>query len=292
MTPTQRFTLTHRQLGAIISRLNRSRAGKASTGSFLENMSKLLQVLAIVVGGAWVLIDYFEFKKTNNILTNSQLKLANTTAELTQSSITLNNQLSEIKITRTKEGRLDVASESSVVRSAIFPDQTFLYKFQVSVRAKNISDGMVFIPAMVIEFFIGTNTIGDLKPGQAFLINQPSSWRNKAPPGSIEWSRLIAVVQKDPPQIDDELAKMITDFTPIAGRFVGALPRGGSSHWNADFALRARPENMAGAVITFWERGENDQFVTFVHSRTELLSEAGDASSLKAQDQHTSAKVQ
>src|SRR6266436_6702705 len=115
MTPTQRFTLTHRQLGAIISWLNRSRAGKASTGSFLENMSKLLQVLAIVVGGAWVLIDYFEFKKTNNDLTNTQLKLATTTAELTQSSIKLNNKL----------------------------DGTFLYRFKISIRAKNISDSKI-----------------------------------------------------------------------------------------------------------------------------------------------------
>jgi hypothetical protein len=285
MTPTQRFTITHRQLGAIISRLNRSLAGKASTGSFLENMSKLLQVLAIVVGGAWVLIDYFEFKKTNN-------KLTNATAELTQSSIILNNQLNEIKISRTKEGRLDVITESHVVRYAILEDHTSLYRFQMSLRARNVSDGAVFIPAMVIEFFIGTNTVGDLKPGQAFLINQPSSWLDKAPPGGIEWSRLTAVVQKDPPQIDDELAKVIADFTPIAGGFVGVLLRGGSSHWNADFALRARPENMAGAVITFWERGENDQFVSSVQSRTELLSEAEDASSLKAQDQHTAAKVQ
>ena len=323
MTPTQRFTLTHRQLGAIISRLNRSRAGNTSTGSFLENMSKLLQVLAIVVGGAWVLIDYFEFKKTNNILTNSQLKLANTTAELTQSSITLNNQLGEIKLARTKEGRLDVASESSVVRSAILPDRTFLYRVQVGVRAKNISDGRVFIPAMVIEFFIGTNTIQDLKPGQAFLINQPSSWLDKAQPGSIRWSRLTALVQEDPRQIHDELAKdednknkylgagselgefiqnrggvasdlakAIESFTPITGNFVGVIPRGGSSHWNADFALRARPENMAGAVITFWERGENYQYMTFTDSRTELLSEAEDASSVKAQDQHIQAKVQ
>jgi hypothetical protein len=93
MTLSQRFTLTHRQLGAIISRLNRSRAGKASTGSFLENMSKLLQVLAIVVGGVWVLVDYFEFKNKNNQLINTQLKLSNESAQLAQSSIDINNQL-------------------------------------------------------------------------------------------------------------------------------------------------------------------------------------------------------
>jgi hypothetical protein len=286
MTPANRLMVTRRQLSATISRLNRSRAGQASTGSFLENMSKLLQILAIVVGGAWVLTDYFEFSKSNKSLTNRQAELAITTATLTQSGLELNNKLADINVSRTTEGRLDVYSDSSVVQSAIFPDKTALYRFQVSVNAKNMSDGNVLIPAIVIEFFLGTNTIKDLKPGQAFLINQPGSWLDEVPPGSISWSRLTAVVQKDPPHIDGDLAKIIADFTPIAGGFVGVLPRGGSTHWNADFVVRARPEDMAAAVITFWERGENYQIGKFVHTRTELLSEAEDASSPKAQDQH------
>jgi hypothetical protein len=297
MTPNERFALTRRQLATIILRLNRSRAGTASTGTFLENMSKLLQVLAIVVGGAWVLNDYFEFKKTNNSLANSQLRLAIKTAELA--------------LMRTIEERLDVASESSVVRFARFPDQTFLYRFQFSVDAKNISNATVVIPAMVIEFFMGTKVIGNLKPGQAFLINQPSSWLDKAPPGGIKWSRLTAGVQQSP-EIEAEIAKQIAqigDFTPIAGQFVGVIRAGGSSHWNADFVLRAHPEDMAGAVVTFWERGDSrDQLIytpdliytvpdltythshglSYTHSRTELLSEAEDALSLKAQHPLTS----
>jgi hypothetical protein len=57
------------------------------------------------------------------------------------------------------EGRLDVTTESSVVRAARFPDQTFLYRFQISVRVKNISKATVVIPAMVVEFFIGTTKL-------------------------------------------------------------------------------------------------------------------------------------
>jgi hypothetical protein len=78
-----RFTITRRQLSAIISRLNKSRAASPATGSFLENTSKLLQILAVVVGVAWILNDYLEFKHKNNELTNEQLKLSNETAKLT-----------------------------------------------------------------------------------------------------------------------------------------------------------------------------------------------------------------
>lgn len=98
MTPNNRFTLTRRQLAAIISRLNRSRAGQASAGTFLENMSKLLQVLAIVVAGVWVLIDYFEFKNRNNELINTQLALSVQAAKLAQSGAVIANQLNQLKL--------------------------------------------------------------------------------------------------------------------------------------------------------------------------------------------------
>src|ERR1700730_15071314 len=107
MRPSQPFIITRRQLGALISRLNRSYAGRASTGAFLENLSKLLQVFAIVGGGTWVLIEYFDFKKTNNELTNVQLELTNQTAKLNQASIALNNRLNELKIEGTIRGRLE-----------------------------------------------------------------------------------------------------------------------------------------------------------------------------------------
>jgi hypothetical protein len=156
---------------------------------------------------------------------------------------------------------------------------------------KDVSDAKVLIPALVIEFFIGTKRVGNLKSGQALLINPPSSWQSKAAPGSIEWSRLVVVVQRLP-EIDEEIGNRIADFAPTVGGFIGELRPGESSHWNADFVLRARPENMAGAVLTFWARGENEPFGDFTHTRTELLSEAEDAASLKAQGPQSAREMQ
>jgi hypothetical protein len=73
--------------------------GTPSAGTFLENFSKLLQIVVVFVGGAWVLVDYFEFAKANKELTNKQLALVNQTAGLTQSSIALNNQITDLKLT-------------------------------------------------------------------------------------------------------------------------------------------------------------------------------------------------
>jgi hypothetical protein len=122
MTLAEQIRLTRREVGAALSRLNRSRLGRASTGSLLGNISSLLQVLAIVAGGVWVMIDYFDFKSTNNTLTNKQLELANQTAQLTQSSIAINNQLTQLKLYHAVEGRLEMTSNSSIVRSKKFAD--------------------------------------------------------------------------------------------------------------------------------------------------------------------------
>ena len=109
----QRFPLARKQFKAAISRANRSRLGSASSGAALENLSKLLQVVAIFVGGAWVLMDYLEFKRSNNELLLQQGRLAVTTARI-------NEDLNKLKLARSTEGRLEVAMESSVVRSARF----------------------------------------------------------------------------------------------------------------------------------------------------------------------------
>ena len=134
MTPRRPFTLTRGELAAIISRLDRSRAGGAATGSFLENLSKLLQVLAIVGGGAWVLLDYFEFKKTNNELTNKQLELALKTAELSQSSTMLNNQLNQLKLTPTGAMTIHTPSTGAAGHQVNQYDVSLLIPHQMLTR--------------------------------------------------------------------------------------------------------------------------------------------------------------
>ena len=100
-----RFPLTRKQFKAAISRANRSRLGSSSTGAALENLSKLLQVVAIFVGGAWVLLDYLEFKRSNNELLLQQGQLAVTTARI-------NEDLNKLKLAHSTEGRLEVSMES------------------------------------------------------------------------------------------------------------------------------------------------------------------------------------
>jgi hypothetical protein len=291
MTPRRPFTLTRGELAAIISRLDRSRAGGAATGSFLENLSKLLQVLAIVGGGAWVLLDYFEFKKTNNELTNKQLELALKTAELSQSSTMLNNQLNQLKLTRTVQGRLEVGGDSSVVRSAKFPDDTFLYRLQITLKVKNISDSTVSVPAVVTEQFIGKTPVAALKSEQAFLVNVPSSWLRTPTLGSVEWSRVVAVVQRVPDQIDEEIEKQIANFPLTPGGLLGEIRSGELANWTASFVLKARSEDMVGAVATFWVQGEDGLRGPYTFTYYEILSEAEDAHSLKTEGQLTGNQI-
>src|SRR3984957_10263935 len=191
MRPTNRFLLTRRQLVSVLSHMSRSRIGQASTGLVLANILTLLQTLAIVGGGGWVLLDYFEFTNRNHELTNAQATLAIQTAQLAQSGAEITNMLNQLKLQHTSQKRLDSDSESSAVRAAKFDDGTALYRFQFSITVKNISETNILIPALVVEFFLGTtNTVKNLRPGTASLINQPSSWSALPVPGAIDWSRL------------------------------------------------------------------------------------------------------
>jgi hypothetical protein len=258
-------------------RLNRF--ASSATGSFLENISKLLQILAIVVGAGWVLKEYREFTDLNHQLVNQQLQTAQKTAELTQSSLDLSNKLNQLRLVQTGQGRLEITSESSAVQARKFDDGTYLYRYQASILAKNVSDGAVTIPAMVIEFFVGTMpTEADIQAGKGFLVNQPSSWldaRNVmiTATGGVEWKR-IGVFAQQIPGITDEFAKVIRQFPLMSGGFVGNIGLGEAHHWNTDFVLRARPEDLAGSVITFWTIDQNEEVRRFTHTRTELLSEA------------------
>jgi len=264
------------------------RAGSASTGVFLENLSKLLQVLAIVVGGAWVLMDYFEFQKENKKLTLEQGKLANTTTALNQKSIELNNKLSEININRKIAQIIDVTSESSTVRLEKHNNEQNVYRFDFTVRAKDISDSMtLFIPALVVEFFLGEiPTKSLMTSGTGFLLNAPQSWQTKSIIGDVHWLRLGAYVQRDPRVTDDKLKKLQIprEFHDMAGDFVGTLNPGQTNDWVTTFALMSSDNNMVGAVATFWvENEEGDDSNRQIHTRMAPLSDAEDAPSLTAQ---------
>jgi hypothetical protein len=276
MMTFQQFPLTRRQFKAAISQLNRSRLAKPSTGSALENISKLLQVVAIFVGGAWVLMDYLEFKKSNNELMLQQGRLAVTTAQITL-------DLNKLKLERSTEGRMEVAIDGSVVRSVRLEDGTFLHRYHVSLEAKNISESTVFIPAIVVEFFIGTMPKDELKPNEALYINPPNGWLDEAVPGRISWTRegVYAHSQIESP-IDDEVEKNIQAFPPLgAAGFAGNVQSGATTQIGLSFLIRSRPDAVAGAVITFWDRTANSSHYKQVHTNYELLSEAEDALALK-----------
>ena len=215
-----------------------------------------------------MLVEYFEFKNKNNQLINTQLKLSNESAKLTQSSINITNQLNQFKLLHSVQKRLEATGESSIVRAAKFEDGTALYRFQFRVFVKNISDLNVLIPALVVEFFLGTNKIKDLRPQTASLINQPSSWSAATVPGDIEWKRLLVNAMRLDriDDIDNKIAEEIKQFPPMSGGFCGELRSGESANWNADFVLRARPEDVAGAVATYWAQGEGDK-PSLIHRR-------------------------
>jgi hypothetical protein len=268
--------------------LNRSRFGTASTGAFLENISKLLQILAVVVGAIWILKDYWEFKRENNELVNTQLKLANDTAQLTQSSLFLNNQLSNLKLERSTQGYVSGTTESSVVRSTKFDDGTFLYRFQVGLTVKNISESTLTVHAAVIEIFLGTLQANDLQAGKVNILNLPYSrlqGGEDGPPGGIKWTQVETYIQR-PLQIDDRVTQLIRpDFVPIPGGLPGGMGPSESHDWNGEFILRAHPTDFVASIITFWITDEKNELRDFNYTRSESLSEAQDSSALKTNQQ-------
>ena len=272
-----------RRLTALSTSLNRSRFGNASTSSFLENTSKLLQILAVVAGGLWALKDYNEFKRQNNKLTNEQLQLTNKTAELTQSSIDLSNQLSQMKLMHSTQGRLDITTDSSATLASKSGDGSdFLYRFETGLTVRNISDANITVPAMVVEVFAGAIPDEKIKGGKASLVNLPPSWLDDPVSGDIAWKRIAVYVQRQP-EIDGGIEKVISSFPITAGGLTGEIDTNEAHDWYGDFVLRAQPTDIVASVITFWAKDERNAIRLFEYGRLELLSEARGALETRAE---------
>lgn len=270
----QRFLLSRGQFNAAIFRLSRSLA-KPSTR--LESIARITQIVALVVGGAWVLWIYFTFNKSNNELIIQQAQLANKTAEIT-------HDINKVALQRSKESRLEAAIESSIVRVVHFDDGTFLHRYYVSLKAKNITDSTVFIPAIVGEFFIGTMPKDELKQNETLYINLPTQWQQEAVLGRITWTERgkYARSQIDSP-LDDKVKKDIQAFLPLAVDFVGSIRSGETTDIGLTFLIRSRPDAVAGAVITYWDwdgtaEGSPNRHI---YTNIELLLEAEDTPALR-----------
>ena len=216
-----------------------------------------------MVGAAWVLWLCFEFNQINNQLI------------IQQGLIT--RELSTLTIQRTRVGRLEVEIDSSVVRAVRFGDGTFLHRYYVSLKAKNISEETVIIPAIVAEFFIGTMPKDELKPSETLHINLPAQWKEKEAPGKISWAKEGQYAHSQPefPIIDEELKKEIQTFTPLAVDFGGSIRSGETTDIGLTFLIRSRPDAVAGAVITYWDRTAADSSLnSHIFTNIELLLEA------------------
>jgi hypothetical protein len=243
-----------------------------------------LQIVVVFVGGAWVLVDYFEFAKANKELTNKQLALVNQTAGLTQSSIALNNQITDLKLTRSLQGDINTETDASVDRIKQFEDGTNLYSFHFSFQAKNVSESNVTIPALVVEFFIGVPPETVIKDNQGYLVNPPNSFRREVPPGSIKWTKVGTYRQVvDNPDFVSRLN--LPDAQELAGNFIGEIGPQTGSHMGLTFFLRSHPDDLVAGVVTFWYSGADKQLGDQTHDRWVLLSEANEPSEKKSQNQ-------
>jgi hypothetical protein len=278
---SQRFPL--RQIEAAISRLGR-RLDKPSAGAMLASISSLVQVLAVVFGGAFVLLKYFSFEQKSGELTLQQGQLAIVQGQLAARTAEITLVLNKLQLERATEDRSEAVMDSSAVRlkSARFDDGTFLHRYYVSLKVKNISDSTVFIPAIVAEFFIGTMPKDELEPNKALHINLPTQWLEDPVPGGITWAKegRYAHSQIESP-VDYKVKEVIQGFDPLAVDFGGSIRSGATTDIGLTFLIRSRPDTIAGAVITYWDRTATSSPRSHIYTNIELLSEAEDAPALK-----------
>jgi len=279
--------IRRRELAKIIDKLDKTSFGEASTGSFLANLSSLFQVIALVVGGGWVLMEYLSFKKLNNDLTNQQTAVAIQLASLQAISTNLNNELSRIKLDAARKGTFEVKSETSVTRYQKLETEG-LYRFFDRLVLKNASQIDLTIHAWVVELFIGTRPKGPLSAGGAIVVNQPRSTFAKKPQSygnkeqvpasdSIEWRPVASKVQvREQAHLD--VIRDVSGIDAITGDSTGLLRPGETTEWGVTFLLRASPDDLVGAVMTvFYLVQDNETPAKWPDTRYELLSDAEDA---------------
>lgn len=225
----------------------------------LKDLASLIQVLALVVGGAWALYEFLSFRSEQNRLTLDQQRFAvqqqGLSARMAELSLSLQkrqDELAGLQVGKAHESRyrLETSARASVVQRGNASDE---YWVQYTFNITNSSDQEFNVTYSVFEVFLGEIAAKFTKDLQIISVNSPPNLYVAPELGGVHWQRIYGRAHVYDRVPDQDLAFLKSaGYKPIqGGGGTRVLRAGESSKWEQDFLIHAKPDAWIGFVVNW-----------------------------------------
>jgi hypothetical protein len=280
VAPAQPSTVTLRVDETQLSQLLENLKAPAASKLDLKDLASLIQVLALVVGGAWALYEFLTFRSEQNRLTLDQQRfavqqqgLSTRMAELSLSLQKRQEELAGLQLGKAHESRyrLDTGARALLIQHRKDSDEVWIeYTFKIT----NISDQEFRVTYSVLEVFRGKLAVRLTNEAPIIPVNPPPNLYVAPEPGGVRWQRIHGEAHAYDKVPDRALGILKSaGYKPIqggGGTFV--LKAGESSRFQEDFVIRATPDALIGFVIN-WGMDFGYEWNARSYGLRELLSQ-------------------
>jgi hypothetical protein len=205
----------------------------------IDDIAKIFEILAIIVGGLWALHAYFEFQKQNEQLTITQQQLSLTQAQLA-------NEAQKITLDKSRQVRIAAAPKLTLSARKIGPadNGNFLYFAELDLVLQNTSEATVNVDFDIINIYLSPSLAAFSNKPFAFL-NTPPSIYAQTQTGGIQSEKLYELAHIRGGM--DE--KTVPPFSYITNGGLTGSPRSGDkTQFDMTFTISARPDQVVSVI--------------------------------------------
>lgn len=254
---------------------------KSRTAILLDNLQKLLALLAMIVGAVWFIKEFYEFQKRNEEwtlkqqrLTARQTRLSNKQAELAiqqsdivnqQMQLTLETSKLEIqsktlaihsarrKITSSEDTRYSISQLFEFKPLYSYDDHTQLFGTSLAVNIKNTYDQTLHVNGCLFNTFFARLPPVDPGPKNTLEIQAPPSAIQDPEEGPITWelvkSHPFVSYTHSVSLIIEQSRYYSDDNKVVSGGCAGEISPGDTLEYEEFYFIRAKATDMVGFSV-------------------------------------------
>ena len=264
----------------------------------VDRILQVIQVLAVVIGGCWVLFQFLVFERESLALANQAKSLSNDLARLTLELQRAHASLRTEELKHSVElGRLQALRASQSVRYSDrqsfktvttlgakkvqdLVEDMVLYEVEYSLKIENLSEKPLEVSAWVLDCDLAHLPQIGAQPASMLPVSRlghpADRWHplSGADPEGLSWKRVgtySAIFSEAQGKISEPWDDVVRKTNPIGGAFVGPIGPGASLSYCETFLVRASEGTYMGLTANVCFDRVIDEgtglYATFSHVR-------------------------
>jgi len=269
----QHLKVDERQFDRIVGALKHP----SSDGGRLDNVLKLLRVLAIVGAGLWAVFGYLSYRQDWEELSLQREQLAVELATLSATNQRGQNALQELTLQKSADSRFRLDASLDVTEQREPVEDVGNYQADLSFSITSLTDKEFEVSYVVIEYFLGN--VPQARSSERIIpVNLPPNIYNDPEHGPVRWSKLgdqaYYLGSSDWLKKGGSLPQGY-EWSPSGGG-TASLRSGESSSFTYNYLVSARADEWVGFVINLAVDGGRDSKNLWHIVRTRFLGHSSE----------------